>query len=424
MQTAYPLFLYIYKCMFPTKFFRIFLLSTTFLLAQKVPVLTLTTEIPRKVSVLNSPFRETNLCFSSDGQTLYFMSDRGGQPWSRVTGTFKGKLRYDGDIWISRKTNGQWQTPECLPFPVNTPYGEDEPIPLGDSLLIYQSWRADWQNTGGPYYKVRISREGYEFLEGVNSGITEFFKQRFQHGNYYATDGAFLTPDGKFFYVANGYEYDGNMDIHVSENKNGTWSLLRKSPISTEGDERSLFITPDGKYLYFASDSYSTFGGLDIFVAEIDADGSPSNIKNVGEPINSSADEYGLVFAPDTHLIYFIRNGDIYSVPYAPEQLEKPSALEIYFDFDSYETREQNKLEEILSYAKDAKRIILIGHTDEKGSKKYNALLGMKRAKFVAKLLKNKGISKDKIIVLSQGETNPKYSDDARNRRVEVILKY
>jgi outer membrane protein OmpA-like peptidoglycan-associated protein len=52
---------------------------------------------------------------------------------------------------------------------------------------------------------------------------------------------------------------------------------------------------PDGT-LYFSSDSYEGFGGLDIYSATKNGDGKWGNVTNMGYPINSSKDDFGLIF--------------------------------------------------------------------------------------------------------------------------------
>ncbi len=391
--------------------------------AQKVPFYNIATTKPKEIKILNSEYRETNIALSPDGNTMFFMSTRGNQSWSRITITFKGQLQYDGDIWKSIRINNKWQEPICLKPPINTPYGEDEPIVINDSTIIYQSWRIGWETSGGPYYKI-ILGDSIKLI-GLNSGITKFFIDSLNYYGKYATDGAYLTPDYKRFYFSANYDYNGKMDIFFSELNNNTWSYPKKSNASTSGDERSIFITKNGKFIFFASDSYNSIGGYDIFVGEIDPiTGNIINIKNLGPPINSPHDEYSFVINPaDTTEAFFVRNGDIYTVKLKP--IKKLPTLQIHFAFDSDSIiTPVDSLKNIIEFTKTAKKIILIGHTDTIGTKDYNALLGIKRANKVKKLLINSGVPAEKIITISKGEDKPLYYIPEKNRRVEVILKY
>ena len=72
------------------------------------------------------------------------------------------------------------------------------------------------------------------------------------------------------------------------------------------------------------------------------------------------------------------------------------------------------------------KKVVLEGHTDERGTREYNLALGEKRANSVLKQLNILGVSTSQMKSLSFGEENPSalgLEDDilALNRRVEII---
>ncbi|HAR20771.1 MAG TPA: hypothetical protein DCR46_08910, partial [Cytophagales bacterium] len=99
------------------------------------------------------------------------------------------------------------------------------------------------------------------------------------------------------------------------------------SRINTSGNEMFPFVSGDGK-LYFASDGHAGLGGLDVFVATKDTSRNIS-IENLGYPINSSYDDFGLTFVtPD--IGYFCSNkpggkgnDDIYYVAFSPHSRKK-----------------------------------------------------------------------------------------------------
>ena len=76
--------------------------------------------------------------------------------------------------------------------------------------------------------------------------------------------------------------------------------------INTEGDEQFPAFGPQGE-LFFSSDGYPGMGGLDIFFAVQEND-SVWNINNVGAPINSNGDDFGITFAPGLYRGYFSSN--------------------------------------------------------------------------------------------------------------------
>ena len=73
-------------------------------------------------------------------------------------------------------------------------------------------------------------------------------------------------------------------------------------------------------------------------------------------------------------------------------------------------------------------RVLLAGHTDERGSREYNVALGERRANTVAEILKMSGVSRDQLRVVSYGKERPLYTghdEEAHkmNRRVEFTYE-
>lgn len=261
---------------------------------------------------LNSPFKETNPSITPDGRYLYFMSTRGGQSWSAKRMRPDGSYEFDGDIYYSYKENGSWSDPVCLPQPLNTWNGEDEPVVTPDGNSVYfQSWEL-WDKRRGPYYKAQIIYGKWIRPIGLNGGITQYFLDQEKMGKELATDGMTISPDGNLFIVATG-PYYGNMDLYYSRRgADGKWSYLRKLPISTPGNDRHPFIAGDGKTLFFSSDGYKGFGGLDIFKVVIYDDGRFGEVVNIGSPFNTTGDDECFIITADGSEAYFTRNGDLY----------------------------------------------------------------------------------------------------------------
>lgn len=262
---------------------------------------------------LNSTSRETNISISPDGKYLYFMSDRGGMKWSSYMGTYKGKKRYDGDIWFSTKIDGKWQNAKCLDNSINTYSGEDEPnISPDGQFVTYQSWAGSWSQKGGPYFTAFLEAGKWTNPQGLSGGITKFFSDEFSKFYGYATDGMSVSPDRNTFIVACGGDYEGNMDLFISRRQKGEWSYCKKMEISTDSDERSVFIAGDGKTIFFASNGYGGFGGLDILKTTLNEDGSFGEVLNIGEPFNTENDDYSFILTASGEDAYFVRDGNIF----------------------------------------------------------------------------------------------------------------
>ena len=73
-------------------------------------------------------------------------------------------------------------------------------------------------------------------------------------------------------------------------------------------------------------------------------------------------------------------------------------------------------------------RVLLAGHTDERGSREYNIALGEHRANTVAELIRMAGVSRQQIRVVSYGKERPAnlgHDDEshAQNRRAELTYE-
>ncbi len=100
----------------------------------------------------------------------------------------------------------------------------------------------------------------------------------------------------------------------------------------------------------------------------------------------------------------------------------------IYFDFDKTKLSKVsiNKIKNFVkNHNSNINSYIIVGHTDTKGTKKYNLNLSLERADVVKNLLLENGIHSSKIKILGKGETSPAIitPDDTKhplNRRVEI----
>ena len=109
---------------------------------------------------------------------------------------------------------------------------------------------------------------------------------------------------------------------------------------------------------------------------------------------------------------------------------DKTKSVLVFFNYDSYKLSitEKEKLDNYISTSikTDYNPIIIYGHTDTKGSKKYNLILSEQRALSVSRYFTTKGIN-NKLIIKNYGENYPLIItgdnvQEEKNRRVEVII--
>lgn len=156
-----------------------------------------------------------------------------------------------------------------------------------------------------------------------------------------------VSPDGNWLYftsdMAGG---EGGLDLwryYIGTSRAMEGILENLGPmINSEGDEQFPAFGPKGE-LFFSSDGYPGMGGLDIFCAT-QVNDTTWNISNMGAPVNSNGDDFGMTFAPGLYRGFFSSNrGDargwdhIYSF-YLPETVHMLRGW--IYEKDGYELSE------------------------------------------------------------------------------------
>ncbi|MBU0730636.1 MAG: OmpA family protein [Proteobacteria bacterium] len=104
--------------------------------------------------------------------------------------------------------------------------------------------------------------------------------------------------------------------------------------------------------------------------------------------------------------------------------------LPVYFDFDRFNIREDQKvrIENNAAFIKESHKSIRIeGNCDERGTNEYNMALGMRRANSSKKYLVNLGVDENLLGTISYGEEKPlNYGHDelawSQNRRDDFVI--
>ncbi len=101
----------------------------------------------------------------------------------------------------------------------------------------------------------------------------------------------------------------GGKDIYVTSWENGQWQEpVNLGPaVNTDGDEMYPHCH-SGNKLYFASDGHLGLGGQDIFVVTENENGLWENVENLGAPVNSSFDDFGIIINNEESTGFFTSN--------------------------------------------------------------------------------------------------------------------
>lgn len=133
-------------------------------------------------------------------------------------------------------------------------------------------------------------------------------------------------------------------EVYRAEKINGQWANFTKLPLCPEQySAKHPAVSADGKRLFFASNMRGSYGKYDIYVAEINKDGSMGVSKNLGPKVNTKEDE----LYPDLHngtLLFFASEGhggfgglDLYATQVAHNRLTPAVNLGRHINSDSDE---------------------------------------------------------------------------------------
>jgi len=326
---------------------------------------------------VNSKFYESHACFSPDGKSIYFTSNRresmGGM-----------------DIFRSDYlANGELGEPVNLGANVNTPLNEESPFLSPDGKRLYFSSQGHQSMGGFDIFYCELQADG-TWGAPVNLGFP------------------LNTTNDDFTFIPNLIHRDGYLTLYANGN---------------EG-QKDLF-----QFEYIPNTATPVLVDFEQEDMEFNvADVLPK--KPVAEPVAELVEEVPAedVLAETTQETALEELADTVAVV-AEEVLaveeqveEKPVYIEpkpaerfviqpLFFAFDK-SVLTANSVEKLNNLAKAMKEypelnIKVIGHTDAVGDENYNLWLSRQRAEVAAAYLIQQGISKDRITVAASGELHP-----------------
>lgn len=243
----------------------------------------------------------------------------------KATGDKKSEITgmKNADVFFSKKNEkGEWERPEPVEGELNTEFDEGIVAFSPDAQTMYLTKARRELNAPTSVEIYTSTRSDAKWSAPVKFEITADTLSTFGHPA--------VSPDGEYLYFVSdmpgGY---GGKDIWRISLKERQGSLVNLGPdINTEGNDDFPYVRSDGS-LYFSSDGHPGMGGLDIFRAT--AVGDPADLRwkveNMGFPINSAGDDFGITFGKGEDGFFSSNRGDargydhIYSFEYDPVRI-------------------------------------------------------------------------------------------------------
>ncbi|RLD49348.1 MAG: hypothetical protein DRI94_11320 [Bacteroidetes bacterium] len=392
---------------------------------------------------------------------------------------FNGKPYKNCDIFVSKKINGQWTTPQNLGPNINARNTwEGQPSISADGKTLYFASARPNGYGGIDIYYSKKNKTG-QWLKAKNIGKV-INTQKDDKSPFIHSDSHTL------YFASNGGYGMGGFDIYYSRYKNGKWGEPKNIgyPINTKKDDLGFIVSLDGKKAYFSSNNLSTDGGWDIYSFDLYEKVRPKEVlflkgqlkDDSGKAItdakievkNSKTQEvtegiidketgkYALAVSvnkqKDEKLLLTVKKKDysFTSKLLTPKKVKLNNPININMEMKPIEVGKKVQINDIHFATNSAifdkssmfilnnfieflnenptVKIKIYGHTDNVGDAKSNLILSQKRAKAVRDYLIIMGIDSDRIVGYKGfGETQPKASNKtakgrAINRRTEFEI--
>jgi len=419
---------------------------------------------------INTDGHDANIGLSVDGQQLFIYKDDYG----------------DGNIYSSLLEGDRWSVPEKLGSSINSKAWETHAVLSGDGNTLYFVSDRKGGYGGRDIYKcIKLPRGEWSLGQNLGPVIN----------TPYDEDAPFIHPDGiQLFFSSNGHKSMGGFDIFYSELYEGDkWSepINIGYPINTTDDDIFYITSADGKRAYYTSTKPGGFGEKDIYLISLPGAEEKSltilkgtlldrygDVPSGAEIIvtdNETGELVG-IYTPNSKTgkyLFILPEGGNYTVSYdadgffpfsttliipeksSYEEIDKPIELtppielksmvvgekvildKIFFDYDKATLRPESnyELEKLFNLLSDNPDLAveISGHTDAKGTNKYNMQLSRERAQSVVDYMVEMGIEPGQLIAKGYGNTqpiasntNPDGTDNpegrAMNRRIELKI--
>ncbi|HEY0977914.1 MAG TPA: OmpA family protein [Flavobacteriales bacterium] len=193
---------------------------------------------------INTPGHEGSATFNSKRTVMYF-----------TRCPHEKKKAFGCDIWMTKKVGSNYSEPEMLPLKPEQAKGDTDVVTIGhpaltpdDGALIFSSNMKGGRG-GKDLWIVKLDKDGKPTGAATNLG----------------------------------------------------------AEVNTPKDDMFAFVRNNGN-LYFSSEGHPGMGGHDIFIAEKTGDNSWGHVENIKSPVNSSGDDFGMIFDGDEDKGYFTSN--------------------------------------------------------------------------------------------------------------------
>lgn len=261
----------------------------------------------RNVDAVNTKYSDfgpahyrNGIVFSSDRKSGSFESQTYGWTSFNYLNLFYSEPEYSGSFW------GAMGPPEIMENNFNQAYHDGPATFTADNRKVYITRtvaRKGKKEDGIRTYLLKIFHANIEPDKKIR--LEPFFLNSEEYSVAHPT----LNKEGNIIVFSSDMPGGfGGADLYICKRENGQWvpPVNLGEQVNSMSDEVFPYLANDS-LLYFSSDGHLGFGGLDVFKTRLNNEGwtSPENLK---KPVNSSYDDFGIVFSNDLQSGFFSSN--------------------------------------------------------------------------------------------------------------------
>ncbi len=245
------------------------------------------------LSSFNSP--QSDFCAVNFNNTIVFASSRNKTKWINMKHGWTNDSYLN--LYTTEKMSGIEIKPQVFMSDLDSKFNDGPVCFSKDFNTVYF--------TRNNYSKKAISKEGtyklkiFEAKMNVN-GFESVVVLPFNNNDYNCAHPSISNDGNTLFFTSDMPGGTGGMDIYMStKGTDGVWGAPQNlgDKVNTPGTEAFPFIANNG-LLYFSSNGHDGLGGLDIYETKI-KDNKAGKVYNMGEPVNSKDDDFGLFLGDD-----------------------------------------------------------------------------------------------------------------------------
>ena len=212
-------------------------------------------------------------------------------------------LRQKGDEPLKELNNFGAYNVKIKNLEINSPYSDFSPMFHKDSGIVYASAKDTlflttrrYRRTNQPFLDLYVAKAKNK--EGDLSSPQKFSKKL--NTKYHEASMAFSPDHNTIYFTRNNYKKRlkrgkngiNHLKIYRSHFVDGEWTKAEELPFNSEDYSTGHpTVSLDGTKMYFVSDRPGGFGETDVYMVDIDENGGFSEPKNLGETINTPAKE-------------------------------------------------------------------------------------------------------------------------------------